>query len=155
MSYRSAGVSAKKQQKKTKRRTQMKKQKNFSILLVIMLGILLFISQLAIAKEQPQEWELINPMGVVEVKHFNLAPRLATLEGKTIVLRWNDKHNGNNFLDRVAELLKEKVPSAKVIKLYEIDKTTIKISGSSQESARIARVIKGLNADLVIAAQTD
>ncbi len=133
----------------------MEKLKKFSILLVIMLGMLLFVSQLAIAKEQPQEWEIINPMGIIEVKHFDLAKRLSTLEGKTIVLRWNDKHNGNNFLDRVAELLKEKVPSAKVIKLYEIDRTTIKISGSAQESARIAKVIKGLNADLVIAAQTD
>src|ERR1035437_11041388 len=122
----------------------MTKQKELSICLVIMLGILLFVSQLAIAKEKPQEWELINPAGVIEVKHFNLAPRLTTLEGKTIVLRWNDKHNGNNFLDRIAELLKEKVPSAKVIKLYEIDKTTIKISGSAQEAARIAKVIKGL-----------
>jgi hypothetical protein len=47
------------------------------------------------------------------------------------------------------------VPTAKVIKLYEIDKSTIKISGSIQESARIANVIKGLKADIVIAAQSD
>ncbi|HTP65793.1 MAG TPA: UGSC family (seleno)protein, partial [Geobacteraceae bacterium] len=65
------------------------------ILWVIMLFTLLFVPQLAIAKEIPQEWELIKPEGVVEVRHFDLAPRLTTLEGKTIVLRWNDKHNGN------------------------------------------------------------
>ena len=125
------------------------------ILWVIMLLTLLLVPQLAIAKETPQEWELIKPEGVVEVRHFDLAPRLTTLEGKTIVLRWNEKHNGNNILDRIAELFKEKVPLAKVIKLYEVDKTTVKISGSNQEAARIARIIKDLKADIVIAAQTD
>lgn len=133
----------------------MKKQKITLNLWVIILGILLFVPQLASAKETPQDWELIKPEGVVEVKHFEPAPRLTTLEGKTIVLRWNEKHNGDNFLDRTAELLKQKVPSAKVIKLYEVDKTTVKISGSSEEAARIAKIIKDLNADIVIAAQTD
>ena len=131
------------------------KKKESLILWLIMFGIFLFVPQLALAIETPQEWELINPEGVVEVKYFDLAPRLTTLEGKTIVLRWNEKHNGNNFLDRIAELLKEKVPTAKVIKLYEVDKTTNEISGSNQESARIAQVIKDLKADIVIAAYSD
>ncbi len=133
----------------------MRKPMKFSVLLAIMLGMLLFVSQLAIAKEQAQEWEVINPAGTVQIKQEQLAPRINTLEGKTIVLRWNGKHNGDNFLDRIAELLKEKIPSAKVIKLYEVDKSTIKISGSMAESTRIAQVIKGLKADIVIAAQTD
>ena len=133
----------------------MKKQKESLILWLIMFGIFLLVPQFALAMETAQDWELINPEGVVEVKYFDLAPRLTTLEGKTIVLRWNDKHNGNNFLDRIAELLKEKVPTAKVIKLYEVDKTTNEISGSNQESARIAKVIKDLKADIVIAAQSD
>ena len=133
----------------------MRKPMKFSVLLAIMLGMLLFVSQLAIAKEQAQEWEVINPAGTVQIKQEQLAPRINTLEGKTVVLRWNGKHNGDNFLDRIAELLKEKIPSAKVIKLYEVDKSTIKISGSMAESARIAQVIKGLKADIVIAAQTD
>jgi len=131
-------------------------QKNLSRLLwMIALGIFLCIPQLSIAKEQAQKWEIINPSGVVQIKPMALAPRLTTLEGKTIVLRWNGKHNGDKFLDRIAELLNEKVPSAKVIKLYEVDKSTIKISGSVKESARIAQVIKGLKADIVIASQTD
>ena len=133
----------------------MKKQKESLILWLIMFGIFLLVPQFALAMETAQDWELINPEGVIEVKYFDLAPRLTTLEGKTIVLRWNDKHNGNNFLDRIAELLKEKVPSAKVIKLYEVDKTTNEISGSNQESSRIAKVIKDLKADIVIAAYSD
>lgn len=133
----------------------MKKRKGSSILWLIILGTFLCVPQFALAKEAPQEWELIKPEGAVEIKPVAPAPRLTTLEGKTIVLRWNGKHNGDNFLDRMAELLKKNIPSAKVIKLYEVDKTTIKISGSAQESARIAKVIKDLKADIVIAAQTD
>ena len=119
------------------------------------LGILLIMPAISVAKERTQEWAVLNPTGTIDIKQVQLAPRITTLEGKTIVLRWNDKQNGDNFLNRIAELLKEKIPSAKVIKLYEIDKSTVKISGSVAESARIAQVIKGLHADIVIAAQTD
>ena len=121
----------------------------------LILGTIMMLPSISVAREQAQEWEIINPAGVVEIQQVQLAPRITTLEGKTIVLRWNGKHNGDNFLDRIAELLKAKVPSAKVIKLYEVDKSTIKISGTVAESARIAQVIKGMHADIVIAAQTD
>jgi len=107
------------------------------------------------AKEAIQEWEIINPAGTIDIQPIKPAPRLASLEGKTIVLRWNSKHNGDNFLNRIAELFAEKVPSAKVIKLYEVDKSTIRTSSSNQESQRIANVIKGLKADLVIGSQAD
>ena len=109
----------------------------------------------ALATEAAQDWEVINPQGTVAIQEIKLAPRLTTLEGKTIVLRWNSKHNGDNYLDRVAELLAQKVPSAKVIKLYEQDKSTVRTSSSNAESLRIAKVIKGMKADLVIASQAD
>jgi hypothetical protein len=109
----------------------------------------------ASATEAVQEWELINPQGTIAIKEIKPASRITTLEGKTIVLRWNGKHNGDNYLNRVAELLAEKVPSAKVIKLYEVDKSTSKISSSNAESERIAKVIKGLKADIVITSQAD
>lgn len=133
----------------------MRQRKVISFLTALTLGISSMMPSLAAAKETIQQWEVLNPAGVVDIKPAKPAPRLTTLEGKTIVLRWNDKHNGNNLLDRVAELLKDKVPSANVIKLYDVDKSTIKISGSVKESARIAQVIKGLKADIVIASQAD
>ena len=114
-----------------------------------------FSPSLSIVEEPAPQWELINPAGVIEATFFNAAPRLTSLDGKTIVLRWNEKHNGDNFLNRIAELFKKNVPTAKVIKLYDIDKSTIKISGSAIESMRIAEVIKGLQADIVIASQAD
>jgi len=109
----------------------------------------------AFATEAEQEWELLNPQGTIAIKEMKLAPRLTTLEGKTIVLRWNGKHNGDNYLNRIAELLAEKVPSAKVIKLYELDKSTVRTSSSNAESLRIAKLIKEMKADMVIASQAD
>ena len=133
----------------------MKKHKSLLLLWLVMLGIFFLVPQHVLAKEQAQQWELVNPSGIIEVKYFKPAPRLTSLEGKTIVLRWNEKHNGDLFLNRVAELLKEKVPTAKIIKLYDIDKSTVKISGAASESVRIAKVIQGLHADLVIGSQAD
>jgi hypothetical protein len=106
-------------------------------------------------KENPQVWEIINPAGAVEIKTAKLAPRLDTLEGKTILLRWNFKHNGNHFLDRISELLAEQVPGAKVIKIYEMDRSTINQSGSIEDSARLAKGIAALKPDLVIGAHGD
>ncbi len=77
------------------------------------------------------------------------------MEGKTILLRWNFKHNGNHYLDRISELLAEKVPGAKVIKIYEMDRSTINQSGSLEDSARLAKVISALKPDLVIGAHGD
>ncbi len=124
--------------------------------LLTVLGILVMTIP-AVAKDTAvkQTWEVINPSGIVDVKYFKPAPRLNTLEGKTVVLRWNEKHNGDNFLNRIAELFKERFPTTKVIKLYEVDKSTVEISGSIKEAIRIAKVIKDLKADIVIGAQCD
>jgi hypothetical protein len=106
-------------------------------------------------KEKGQGWEVLNPSGSIEVNTATPAPRLMTLEGKTVLLRWNFKHNGNHYLDRIAERLGEKVPTAKVIKLYEIDRSTISQSGSLEDSARLAGVVAGFKPDLVISAHGD
>ena len=109
----------------------------------------------AALKEKPQVWEIIDPAGTIEKKIAEPAHRLETLEGKTILLRWNFKHNGNQYLNRISELLAEKVPSAKVIKIYEKDKSTINQSGSLEDSTRLARVIADEKPDLVIGAHGD
>jgi hypothetical protein len=133
----------------------MQQLSKLCFLWLLVIGVFILMSGSSYAKEKEQTWDVINPSGVIETKYSKPAPRLTSLDGKTIVLRWNEKHNGDNFLNRIAELLQEKVPTAKVIKLYEVDKSTIKISGSANESVRIAEVIKGLKPDIVIASQTD
>ena len=75
------------------------------------------------AAEKPQEWELVNPAGIIEKASVDPAKRIASLDGKTIALRWNSKHNGDVVLNRLAELLAKKYPSATIVKTYETDKS--------------------------------
>ncbi len=107
------------------------------------------------AKEAAQQWELVNPEGVVRIAAIKLPPRISTLEGKTVVLRWNGKPNGNILLDRIAELLTEKVKEVKVVKAYEIMPETSQISHSTQKGQEYAKKILTLKPDIVIASQAD
>ena len=109
----------------------------------------------AAVKEEPRVWEILDPSGAIEQKTATPASRLGSLEGKTVLLRWNFKHNGNLYLDRIAELLAQRVPGIKLVKIYEVDRSTINQSGSLEDSARLARVIASRKPDLVIGAHGD
>ncbi len=84
-----------------------------------------------------------------------LNPHPASLEGKTVVLRWNGKPNGDKFLNRVAELLTQQVQGVKIVKLWEADPSTAVSSDSDDVSAQIVGKIAAQKPDLVIAAQCD
>ena len=116
---------------------------------------LLAMPMLASAKETVQQWELVNPAGVIKITPIKMPPRISTLEGKTIGLKWNMKPGGNIFMDRVAELLKEKVPSAKIIKFYEVEPTTVPQSANMDVADQKARIIAKYKPDIVIGSQCD
>ena len=120
----------------------------------LFLGCLLLLPGLAVA-EKAQQWELINPTGAIEQATVDPAKRITSLEGKTVLLRWNGKHNGDLVLDHLATLLAKRVPSAKIIKLYKDDPSTNSITGNVAESRRVSDIIKKLKPDLVIASQAD
>ena len=107
------------------------------------------------AKEVVQTWELVNPAGVIKIKPIELAPRISSLEGKTIGLKWNMKPGGNIFLDRIAELLKEKFPTAKIIKFYEVEPTTVPQSANMDVADQKAKIIAKYKPDVVIGSQCD
>jgi hypothetical protein len=90
-----------------------------------------------------------------KVGPVKLNPHPAGLEGKTVVLRWNGKYNGDKFLLRVGELLNQQVKGIKVIRMWEMDKETAAISKNGAMSEDTAARIASLKADLVIAAQAD
>jgi hypothetical protein len=117
--------------------------------LLILLMILLVAVGLSSCKKAAEE-KKIPIVGPVK-----LNPHPATLEGKTIVLRWNGKFNGDNFLNRIAELLTEKVKGVKVIKMWEVDRDTASISDSLEKSNEFTQKVAKLKPDIVIAAQAD
>jgi hypothetical protein len=109
-----------------------------------------------LAEEKIQDWELINPEGVVKIETMKLNPHPSRLEGKTIMLRSNGKHNGDKFLIRVGELLKDKVKDIKIIYSWEVAPETVDpITGSHERSKKFAQKLASFKPDLVIASQAD
>ena len=104
------------------------------------------------AAEKPQEWELVNPTGAIKIAQVEPAKRITSLDGKTVALRWNSKNNGDIVLDRIAELMAQKFPKTKIIKLYKTDPS---LNGISGESQRVAKAAASVKPDLVIASQGD
>ena len=123
---------------------------------IVALGTVLLLGAFsAQAMEKPQEWELVNPTGVIKLAQVEPAKRITSLDGKTVALRWNSKHNGDVVLDRIAELMAQKYPNTKVIKTYKTDPSLNGISGSASESERVAKAVASVKPDLVIASQGD
>ncbi len=60
--------------------------------------------------------EILNPIGYGGQAEKPLAPRLASLQGKTIALLDIGFPNSNLFLDRVETLLKERYGVAEVVR---------------------------------------
>lgn len=82
-----------------------------------------------------------------------LNPHRASLEGKTVLLRWNSKVSGDRLLTRLGELLASKVPGIKIIRYWETDPASAVIVKSPEQSAQIAAKIVALKPGLVIASQ--
>ncbi len=79
----------------------------------------------------------------------------STLEGKTVLLYWNGKPNGDHFLNRVGELLATQGQGIKIIKMWETDKGTAAISDSLEKSEEFTGKMVRLKPDIVISAQAD
>jgi hypothetical protein len=101
-------------------------------------------------------WELINPEGVVSVEPMSLNRHPGKLDGKRILLRWNGKHNGDLFLNRIAERLADQIKGAQIIKAWEVSpETVVAISGSQEQSVSLANRCAALKPDIVIGAYGD
>ncbi len=110
----------------------------------------------AFCEEGSQTWEILNPEGVIKIEPMEINPHPSTLEGRTVLLRWNGKHNGDKFLDRVAELLVQKVKDIKIIKSWEVAPETVDpISGSQERSMELMKKLAAFKPDLVIGSQAD
>ena len=84
----------------------MKISRNWKTAVILLLIAVLFaIPGTTLSAEQSQRWEILNPEGVVKIEPMEINPHPSTLAGKIVLLRWNGKHHGDKFLDRLAELL--------------------------------------------------
>ena len=123
---------------------------------LIPLACFLALPPVTLTKDVKQVWEFLNPEGVVKIEPMKINPHPSTLEGKTIMLRWNGKHNGDHLLNRVGELLSDKIKDVRVIKSWEVAPETVDpIAGSQERSQEFAKTIAKFKPDIVIGAQSD
>jgi hypothetical protein len=117
-------------------------------LLTILVGLLM-VSVMGSPAEAASDKQ-IPQIGPVKI---NAHP--ASLQGKTVVLRWNGKMNGDKFLTRFSELLTQEVKNVKIVKMWEVDKSTAAISKNPDDSVAVAKKIAAYKPALVIASQAD
>jgi len=120
-------------------------KRRYLFLLVTGMFLLLSLSGTTEAKQ-----EKIPKIGPVKL---NAHP--SSLEGKTVLLRWNGKFNGDKYLSYLGECLTKQVKNVRLIKLWEIEKSSASISKDLQASEQVAAAVAKLKPDLVIAAQAD
>jgi hypothetical protein len=115
----------------------------------------LVVPAVSFSKEATQTWDLVNPEGVVKIQPMEINPHPASLEGKTVMLRWNGKHNGDNFLNTVAEMLSKQVKNVKIIKSWEVAPETANTSSTPERSGQYVKQLVAFKPDLIIASQAD
>ncbi len=62
-----------------------------------------------------EKFEVVSPLGLEAVEQAGAAPRLDTLEGKTLGEFWNGVFKGDETFPVIRRLLQEKFPRLKVI----------------------------------------
>jgi hypothetical protein len=105
--------------------------------------------------EKKTKWKLVNPEPLVQVEADQVNPHPKDLSGKTVVLYWNGKPNGDLFLNRIGELLIEKVDNVRVIKAWEVRPSSKRTDPTAEASRATAEEIVRLNPDLIIGAPGD
>ena len=66
-----------------------------------------------------EKFEVVSPLGLEAVEQAGAAPRLATLDGKTLGEFWNGVFKGDQTFPVIRRLLQEKFPRLKVIPYTE------------------------------------
>ena len=105
--------------------------------------------------EKQTRWQIMNPAGVTMVEPLVMNRRPERLDGKTVLLRWNGKHNGDVFLNRIAELLTENVKDVRIIKGWEAVPETARMSANPDTSKEFARRLADIKPDIAIGSQAD
>ena len=95
---------------------------------------------------------VISPIGAESKDKKKLAPRLDTLDGKTICEAWNEGFKGDYMFPLYREFLKERYTGVKVIPYSEFPSSTIAGTPAHQRevSMKIAALAKEKGCDALI-----
>ena len=98
-----------------------------------------------------QLYEVVNPLGKPSAEVMPIAPRLDTLDGKTVCEIWNGSFRGQVSFPIIEEMLRERYPGVKVISYSEFPLTLVPSLKSTTkaktlEAVRVALLEKGCDA---------
>ncbi len=100
-------------------------------------------------------WELISPEAATQAAQAKANAHPRDLSGRTVVLYWNGKPNGDLFLSRLSELLLSRWADVKIVKAWESRPLTRESDPAAEASRTTARELAGLGPDVVIGAAGD
>ncbi len=92
---------------------------------------------------------------IPKIGPVKLNPHPSDLTGRTVLLRWNGKMNGDKYLNYLSELLTYKYKGIKIIKIWDKYPETAIISKNTENSDQITAKVAAMKPDIVIAAQAD
>jgi hypothetical protein len=95
-------------------------------------------------------YAVVSPLGESTVKMITMAPRLDTLEGKTICMVWNGLFKGEVTLPIMAEWLKKKYPTANVIPYTEMPRESSWLPWPTKTQEDLAAVFRERGCQAVI-----
>ena len=93
-------------------------------------------------------YEVFWPRGPRQMKNKQLAPRLATLEGKTVAQLWDFLFQGDKVFAALEEGLKARYPGVRFVSWREFGNTHCK--DERQVLADLPRKLRELGADAAI-----
>ena len=92
--------------------------------------------------------EVVRPVGKATAKAGHLAPRLDTLDGKTLCEAWNCMFKGERTFPRIRELLQKRYPKLKVIPYTEFP--TLDAVGIDDKLKGLAEILLKKGCDALI-----
>ena len=99
-----------------------------------------------------ETYEVVSPVAERSIDMIEMAPRLDTLEGKTVCELWNESFKSNVTFSVIRELLKKKYPRIKIIPYSEMPKHhSMEDQGvTNDRSEELIAALKEKNCDAVI-----
>lgn len=93
-------------------------------------------------------FDVVNPCGEKAIEMMDMAPRLDTLEGKTICTIWNTGFKSDVTLTKIEELLKDRYPGLKMISYTDMPSyNPIVYTNPQTRKKAIAEVVAALRSN--------
>ncbi|MEN9636080.1 MAG: hypothetical protein RL077_4484 [Verrucomicrobiota bacterium] len=97
-------------------------------------------------------YKIVSPLGESTAKPIAMAPRLETLDGKTVCLVWNHAFKADVTLPAIAEALKQRYPGIKIVPYSALPAAELPEAPGTpkRDSEALQAALKAKGADAVI-----